>query len=61
MLLDGLAPERKEALVLTQVLGLTYAEVADICQVPLGTVRSRVARAREDLLGAEGTRRAGLG
>lgn len=61
VLLAGLDPQRREALVLTQVLGLTYAEVADICQVPLGTVRSRVARAREDLCVADSTRRAGIG
>ncbi|TDV48761.1 sigma-70 family RNA polymerase sigma factor [Actinophytocola oryzae] len=61
LLLERLEPERREAVVLTQVLGLTYAEVAEICQVPLGTVRSRVARAREDLLRADGTRREGTG
>lgn len=52
MLLDGLHPERREALVLTQVLGLSYQEAADVCGVPVGTVRSRIARAREDLLAA---------
>lgn len=53
MLLDGLDPERREVLVLTQVLGLTYAEAAEICGCPVGTVRSRIARAREDLLAAD--------
>ncbi|GAA4547121.1 RNA polymerase sigma factor SigC [Amycolatopsis samaneae] len=52
MLLDGLDPERREVLVLTQVLGLSYAEAADVCGCPVGTVRSRVARARDDLLDA---------
>jgi len=52
LLLDGLDPERREVLVLTQVLGLSYAEAADVCGCPVGTVRSRVARAREDLLDA---------
>ncbi|MCT2582103.1 sigma-70 family RNA polymerase sigma factor [Actinophytocola gossypii] len=61
LLLDRLDPDRREALVLTQVLGLPYAEVAEICHVPLGTVRSRVARAREDLLAADDTRREGAG
>ncbi|WP_084678560.1 sigma factor-like helix-turn-helix DNA-binding protein [Actinopolymorpha alba] len=52
-------PERREALVLTQVLGLSYAEVAEICGCPIGTVRSRIARARDDLLRADGQREAG--
>ncbi len=48
-LVDQLDPERKEAFVLTQIVGLSYAEVAEICHVPVGTIRSRVARARESL------------
>ena len=62
ILLDGLDPERREALVLTQVLGMTYAEAAEVCGCPVGTIRSRVARAREDLLralGEDGTGTAG--
>jgi RNA polymerase sigma-70 factor, ECF subfamily len=46
----GLDPDRRQAFVLTQVLGLSYAEAADACDCPIGTIRSRVARAREDLL-----------
>ncbi|MFW6639369.1 sigma-70 family RNA polymerase sigma factor [Nocardiopsis algeriensis] len=49
-LLDGLAPERRRAFVLTQLAGLPYAEAASRLGVPVGTVRSRVARARRDLL-----------
>ncbi|MCY9785373.1 sigma-70 family RNA polymerase sigma factor [Nocardiopsis sp. EMB25] len=49
-LLNGLTPERRQAFVLTQVEGLTYAEAARIAGVPVGTIRSRVSRAREDLL-----------
>ncbi|HEY6797791.1 MAG TPA: sigma-70 family RNA polymerase sigma factor [Kineosporiaceae bacterium] len=52
LLLEGLDPARREVLVLTQVLGLSYAEVAQICGCPVGTVRSRVARAREDMIRA---------
>jgi len=52
LLLADLSPERREALVLTQVLGLSYQEAAAICGCPIGTVRSRVARGREDLLAA---------
>ena len=53
ILLEGLDPERREALMLTQVLGLSYAEAADVCGCPIGTIRSRVARAREDLVRAK--------
>ncbi len=49
VLLDQIEPERREALVLTRVLGLSYAEAAAVCGCPVGTIRSRVARARDDL------------
>lgn len=48
-LLDRLPADRREALVLTQIVGLSYAEVAEVTGCPVGTVRSRVARARSDL------------
>lgn len=48
-LLGRLEPDRRSAFVLTQVLGLRYAEAAQVCGCPVGTIRSRVARAREDL------------
>ena len=51
-LLDDLDADRKEAFVLTQILGLSYAEAADVCGCPVGTIRSRVARARGDLADA---------
>ncbi|WP_420707809.1 sigma-70 family RNA polymerase sigma factor [Streptomyces sp. NRRL F-5135] len=49
--LDTLDPPRRQAFVLTQLLGLTYAEAAHAVGCPVGTVRSRVARARRDLTG----------
>lgn len=49
-LVAALDPERREAFVCTQVLGLSYAEAADVCGCPVGTIRSRVARARDDLV-----------
>lgn len=49
-LVDELEPDRRAAFVLTQQLGLSYAEAAEALEVPIGTVRSRVARAREDLV-----------
>ena len=52
MVLDGLDHDRRDALMLTQVMGLSYAEAAEVCGCPLGTIRSRVARARVDLITA---------
>jgi RNA polymerase sigma-70 factor, ECF subfamily len=51
-LVAGLEPDRRDAFVLTQVLGLGYAAAAEVCGCPVGTIRSRVARAREDLVRA---------
>jgi len=51
-LIRDLQPDRREAFVLTQILGLSYAEAASICACPVGTIRSRVARARDDLMHA---------
>jgi RNA polymerase sigma-70 factor (ECF subfamily) len=48
--LDALDSDRRTTFVLTQVLGLSYAETAEVCGCPIGTVRSRVARARADLV-----------
>src|SRR5699024_10931037 len=42
-LIDALPEERREALILTQVLGYTYEEAAKIAGVRIGTIRSRVA------------------
>ncbi|HET7739385.1 MAG TPA: RNA polymerase sigma factor SigC [Mycobacterium sp.] len=52
LLLDCLDEDRRHALLLTQVLGLSYAEAAEVCGCPVGTIRSRIARAREDLMTA---------
>jgi RNA polymerase sigma-70 factor (ECF subfamily) len=51
-LVTALDPDRRAAFVLTQLLDLSYAEAADVCECPVGTIRSRVARAREDLVTA---------
>jgi RNA polymerase sigma-70 factor (ECF subfamily) len=51
-LLARLEADRREAFVLTQVVGLSYAEAAEVAGCPVGTIRSRVARARADLVAA---------
>ncbi|MDT6983481.1 sigma-70 family RNA polymerase sigma factor [Streptomyces lusitanus] len=45
-LLENLSDERREAFLLTQVVGLSYEEAAGFAGCPVGTVRSRVSRAR---------------
>ncbi|MFI5792350.1 sigma-70 family RNA polymerase sigma factor [Streptomyces sp. NPDC051677] len=49
-LLDALPVERREAFVLTQLAGLPYEEAAAAGGCPVGTIRSRVARARATLI-----------
>jgi RNA polymerase sigma-70 factor (ECF subfamily) len=51
-LLRELPEERRVAFVLTQLVGLSYEEAAAVSGVPVGTIRSRVARARTQLLAA---------
>jgi RNA polymerase sigma-70 factor (ECF subfamily) len=59
VVVSGLDDDRRAAFVLTQVLGLSYAEAAEVVRVPVGTIRSRVARARADLMTAWGDAAAG--
>ena len=54
LLLDSLDGAFREAFVLTQVLGLSYPEAADVAGCPVGTIRSRVARARDALVAGLG-------
>ncbi|MEQ9163834.1 MAG: sigma factor-like helix-turn-helix DNA-binding protein, partial [Ilumatobacter fluminis] len=49
-LLALLDDDRRAAFVLTQLSGFQYDEAAEMLGVPIGTIRSRVARAREQLL-----------
>lgn len=48
--LRQLPPPQHEAFVLTQMLGFSYSETAAICGCAVGTIRSRVARARAQLV-----------
>jgi RNA polymerase sigma-70 factor (ECF subfamily) len=45
--IDALPPDFREALVLSDVEGLPYADIAGILDVPVGTVKSRLFRARQ--------------
>lgn len=54
-LLATLDPDRRAAFVLTQLFGYPYAEAAEVCGCPVGTIRSRVARARGDLIAVWGS------
>ena len=45
--IEGLPDELKEAISLREMDGLSYEEIAELMQCPIGTVRSRIFRARE--------------
>lgn len=48
--LDQLPKDQRVALTLVAVDGRTYAEAAEILDVPVGTIMSRIARARRNLM-----------
>lgn len=52
--LAQLPDEQRMALVLVTVEGMSYAEAAEVLEVPIGTIMSRIARARKQLLPALG-------
>ncbi|WFP95517.1 MULTISPECIES: sigma-70 family RNA polymerase sigma factor [Ensifer] len=47
--LEGLAPDHREVLVLVAGYGLSYKEAADMCDCAIGTIKSRLSRARDEL------------
>lgn len=48
--IDDLPPDMREALVLSQLEGLSYEDVARLTGASIGTVKSRISRARQKLL-----------
>ena len=50
--LDSLPPRWREVVVLRELEGCSYKEIADIAGIPIGTVMSTLSRARERLLHA---------
>lgn len=49
--MEALPPDLREALILREIEGLSYEEIAGLMQCPIGTVRSRIFRAREAVSG----------
>ncbi len=47
--INQLPPEEKEVMVLRDIQGYTYEEIAQLCKIPLGTAKSRLSRARRML------------
>jgi RNA polymerase sigma-70 factor, ECF subfamily len=47
--MQGLSAEQRQVLLLVGLEGMSYAETAEILGIPIGTVMSRIARARERL------------
>ena len=45
--IDALSEDLRQAIVLREIEGLSYEEIADVMNCPIGTVRSRIFRARE--------------
>lgn len=58
---DALPPELREVIVLRELNDMSYREISEVVRAPIGTVMSRLSRARERLAAAlgGGSRRAG--
>jgi RNA polymerase sigma-70 factor, ECF subfamily len=49
--IESLSEDLRQAIVLREIEGLSYEEIADVMNCPIGTVRSRIFRAREAIAG----------
>jgi RNA polymerase sigma-70 factor, ECF subfamily len=47
--IEALSEDLRQAVVLREIEGLSYEEIADVMNCPIGTVRSRIFRARESI------------
>ena len=47
--LDTLSPKLRAIIVLKEIEELSYEEIADVLEISMGTVKSRISRAREEL------------
>jgi len=47
--IDALSPDLRQAIMLREIEGLSYEEIAEMMNCPIGTVRSRIFRARESV------------
>lgn len=59
--LEALSPELKEAIILRDIEGMAYLEIAELLGIPEGTVKSRINRGRLELAKLLSRRRAQLG
>ena len=59
--LRDLSPELKEAIILRDIEGMAYQDIAELLRVPEGTVKSRINRGRLELAKLLMKRRTALG
>ena len=59
--LQALSPELKEAIILRDLEGMAYQEIAELLSIPEGTVKSRINRGRLELAKLLTKRRSQIG
>lgn len=50
--LDNLSDDHRDVVILAAIEGLPYSEISQVLDIPIGTVMSRLSRARDALIGA---------